>query len=48
MLDECNELGRKFLQGRECKRAPEFELHGHALNGLMVYWKEEDDVEEQD
>jgi hypothetical protein len=43
-LAQCNELGRRFAEGRERMRVPEFELHAHALNGLMVYWREEEDV----
>ncbi|KAF2646318.1 hypothetical protein P280DRAFT_475225 [Massarina eburnea CBS 473.64] len=43
VLAECNQLGKGFADGRERRRIPEFELHGNALNGLMVYWREEDD-----
>lgn len=39
VLKECNELGRKFLQDRECVVLRGFELHAHALNGVVVYWK---------
>lgn len=38
-LDECNELGKKFLDGRESVKVKEFELHAHALNGMRMYWK---------
>lgn len=43
VLSECNELGRRFRSGRERRKMPEFEIHPHALNGLMVYWREEED-----
>ncbi|KAJ4295042.1 hypothetical protein N0V90_007050 [Kalmusia sp. IMI 367209] len=43
VLEECNELGKSFLEGRERRRVPEFEEHGSALEGLMIYWKEHDD-----
>jgi hypothetical protein len=43
MLEECNELGKLFAQGRERIRVPEFEEHGNALEGLMMYWKEDED-----
>jgi hypothetical protein len=41
LLKECNDIGKTFLEGREKKRVPQFELHAHALNGLMVYLKDE-------
>ena len=40
---ECNRLGKAFVEGRERRRVPEFELHGNALDGLMMYWREEED-----
>jgi hypothetical protein len=43
VLAECNRLGKTFALGRERRRVPDFELHGNALNGLMVYWKEEEE-----
>jgi hypothetical protein len=38
-LAECNELGEKFLSGRETMKLKDFEAHAHALNGMVVYWK---------
>jgi hypothetical protein len=38
-LGECNEIGRKWLEGREMVRLGEFEMHANALNGMVVYWK---------
>lgn len=40
-LDECNQLGRRFLDSRDVARLEDFELHAHALNGLVVYWKKQ-------
>lgn len=40
-LEECNEIGKAFIEGRECVRVPDFALHAHALNGLVVYWQED-------
>lgn len=37
--EECSEIGRKFLKGKRVERVPEFGLHAHALDGLVVYWK---------
>ena len=38
-LGMCNELGKRFLEGRESVKVREFEGHAHALNGMRVYWK---------
>jgi hypothetical protein len=38
-LEECNELGKAFLEGRESVKMMEFEEHAHALNGMRMYWK---------
>jgi hypothetical protein len=46
VLAECNRLGKVFLEGREKRKVPEFELHGAALEGLVVYWKEVDSDDE--
>ncbi|KAF2252051.1 hypothetical protein BU26DRAFT_561828 [Trematosphaeria pertusa] len=43
VLEESNETGNIFQRGREWRRVPEFEPHGQALEGLMVYWKEDDE-----
>lgn len=39
-LDECNELGREWLKKRSVVKLDEFEMHPHALNGMVVYWVE--------
>lgn len=36
-LGECNELGEKFLKGREMVKVKGFECHAHALNGMVIY-----------
>jgi hypothetical protein len=46
ILEECNELGKTFLEERIGIKVPEFGLHPHALNGLMVYWKKAEKVED--
>lgn len=44
-LEESNDVGKKFLEGREVVQLEEFEMHLNALSGLHVYWdKEEDDI----
>ncbi|KAF1970714.1 hypothetical protein BU23DRAFT_473430 [Bimuria novae-zelandiae CBS 107.79] len=43
VLGECNELGKKFAEGRERRRVPQFEEHGNALEGLMIYWRDDED-----
>jgi hypothetical protein len=39
-LEECNEVGKKWLVGRQVVKLREFEKHGNALNGMVVYWRE--------
>lgn len=39
-LEECNVLGKAFLEKREVRKVKEFEGHAHALNGMVVYIKE--------
>jgi hypothetical protein len=46
ILEECNELGKNFLEKRSGFKVPEFGLHAHALNGLMVYWKKAESTED--
>lgn len=46
MLKESDEVGGKFVVGRERRKVPPFEEHGSALEGLMVYWKDDDDDDE--
>ncbi|KAF9736514.1 hypothetical protein PMIN04_006242 [Paraphaeosphaeria minitans] len=43
VLKDCNELGKIFARGKERRKVPEFEEHGNALEGLMIYWKEDED-----
>lgn len=38
-LEECNALGKTFLENREMRKLKEFEGHAHALNGMVVYTK---------
>lgn len=40
-LEECNGLGRKWLENRDMAKMDEFELHPHALNGIVAYTLEE-------
>lgn len=46
VMGECDKVGKVFLEGRERRRVPAFEEHGNAFEGLMVYWREEDEDEE--
>ena len=47
-LEECNELGKAFLVERNMVKLMEFELHAaNALNGMVVYWRQKDDLEEK-
>ncbi|CAN9215429.1 unnamed protein product [Alternaria sp. RS040] len=41
-LEECNEVGKKWMEGREKVALREFDKHGNALNGMVVYWKSAD------
>jgi hypothetical protein len=43
VLGESNGVGAAFAKGRERRRVPGFEEHAQALEGLMVYWKEEEE-----
>lgn len=36
-LEECNELGMEWLVKRHMTRMGEFEMHPHALNGMIIY-----------
>jgi hypothetical protein len=42
MLEDCNSIGETFLKGKEFVKVGKFEAHGHALAGLVVYWKGDD------
>jgi hypothetical protein len=37
--EECNKVGKKWIEGREKVSLREFEKHGNALNGMVIYWK---------
>ncbi|KAJ4411832.1 hypothetical protein N0V91_000967 [Didymella pomorum] len=37
-LDECNRLGQNWLAKRDVVKLRGFEMHPHALNGMVVYW----------
>lgn len=39
-LEECNAIGKNWLQGRRMVKLKEFEKHANALNGMVVYWRE--------
>jgi hypothetical protein len=47
-LEECNELGGKWLRNRDIAKLSEFEMHPHALNGMVVYWVNGDEKDEVD
>jgi len=48
-LEECNEVGKKWIKGREKVALREFEKHGNALNGMVVYMRKGDeDAEKED
>ncbi|KAF1835602.1 hypothetical protein BDW02DRAFT_547666 [Decorospora gaudefroyi] len=38
-LHECNEIGQRWVEGRQMVRLGGFEGHGDALEGLVVYWR---------
>jgi len=42
-LEECNEVGKKWIKGREKVALREFEKHGNALNGMVVYMRKRDE-----
>ena len=42
-LEECNEVGKKWIKGREKVALREFEKHGNALNGMVVYLRKCDE-----
>lgn len=43
-LAECNGLGKAFLEERDKAGLIDFEAHGSALQGMVVYWKMEEAV----
>ncbi|KAI4664138.1 uncharacterized protein J4E79_003639 [Alternaria viburni] len=47
-LEECNEVGKKWIKGREKVVLREFEKHGNALNGMVVYLKKSDEDAEEE
>jgi hypothetical protein len=36
-LEECNGIGTAFLAGKDKVKLVDFELHAHALNGMVIY-----------
>jgi hypothetical protein len=38
-LEECNAIGKTWLEGRGMVKLGEFEMHANALNGMVMYWK---------
>jgi hypothetical protein len=44
-LEECNKMGRNWLEKRSMVKLREFEMHPHALNGMVVYWVDTEVVE---
>jgi hypothetical protein len=42
-LEECNALGKTFLAGKDELKLLDFELHAHALNGMVIYSPPHDD-----
>jgi hypothetical protein len=40
-LEECNVLGKAFLDAREGIKLVSLETHAHALEGMIVYWRKE-------
>lgn len=47
-LEECNILGQGWLAKRNVVKLRDFEMHPHALNGMVVYWINAGEVEEAD
>ncbi|KAF3053038.1 hypothetical protein E8E11_011438 [Didymella keratinophila] len=45
-LEECNSLGQLWLAKRDVVKLREFEMHPHALNGMVVYWINAEAVED--
>lgn len=45
-LEDCNLMGKKWLEKRIMMKLKEFEMHPHALNGMVVYWVVEEENEE--
>lgn len=48
LKEECNGIGRRFLEGREMVRLGEFSLHTNGLEGLVVFWKKDGDEGDKD
>jgi hypothetical protein len=38
-VEECNDLGKTFLHGRDMVKLKDFEHHAHAFNGMVIYTK---------
>ena len=43
VLSVCHEVGKQFAQGRDRVWLHSFEFHANALNGIMAYWKQDDE-----
>lgn len=39
VLEECNAIGQEFITERDFVKVPEFDLHEHALRGLVLSWR---------
>ncbi|KAL6711535.1 hypothetical protein ACN47E_004469 [Coniothyrium glycines] len=46
-LEECNQLGREFLKSRKMVKMVDFDLHAHALNGMVIYWDKPTTIEDE-
>lgn len=44
-LEDCNRVGQRWLRRREMVQLQEFQMHPHALNGMVVYWIKTEEVE---
>lgn len=47
-LEECNDVGKKWIEGREKVALREFEKHGNALNGMVVYVRKSDEEADEE
>ena len=45
-LEQCNDMGRNWIEKREMVKLRDFEMHPHALNGMVVYWLPEVDADD--
>lgn len=47
VLEECNSIGKSFLEGRKFVKIGKFEAHANALAGLVVNWKDQGQESEE-